>query len=916
MRLVCFLLVCLLPAASGLFAQKRTVDMWPGAVYDPAIPTMKKVLGHEPGERIVGHAAIMKYFEALAAAQPNRIKLIEYTKSWEGRKLIVAVIGSEANIKRLPEIQTGMKKLADPRKTSDAEAQRLTANLPAAVMLAYTVHGNEISGSDAGMMAAYHLLASRNDKMVDNILANTLVMIDPVQNPDGRERFVHNFEIAEGLEPVANPLAAEHAEPWPGGRTNHYLFDMNRDWFAMTQPETRGRIKTLLDWYPVVFVDLHEMGGESTYYFAPEAVPYNPHIAKNQRESLFWFGKNNAKWFDQFGFRYFTREVYDAFYPGYGASWPIYYGSIAMTYENASARGLLYEKSDGSVFSFAESVQKHFVASISTCEAAANNRKALLDNFWNYRKTAIEEGKSEASKEYVLLRKGDVTAADKLAETLAAQGIEVRQSRDAFTVEGTQAPQGSYLIGAAQPMKRMIRTLLDPDTKMEEEFLKEQERRRKLKQRDEIYDVTGWSLPIQFNVQQVISKTVLNVPGDMVTAGKLPAGKVEGGKASVAYLVPWGTQASAKFLASAFQSGLKIYSAGKPFTQSGRKYPNGTLIIQVKDHPETIHDTIAKLAASSGADVISAASSWVDEGPNYGSNNTVTLKRPNIAILWDSPVSGGSAGAAAFVLERQYGYPVTRIRVRSLGGVDLSKYQVLLVPESFGGSLAAEMGGALRRVKDWVSNGGVIVGLGSGTSFLASGAVGLLPLQQEMLAKDAGTPAGSGAPSEAGGRRAATGATPSPAPSAPSSASDGGPVAGKIFTKEDDYLKAIQSDREMPDDVAGVLCKAKVDTESWIGAGSQEYVNALVSGRTIYSPIKIDRGLNAAVFTGAEDLLQSGYMWAENKKQLAYKPLLVVAREGRGLVVGFTVDPNYRAYIDGLNLLFLNAVLRGPGVVR
>lgn len=898
---------------ASVFAQKKTLEMWPGAQYDPAIPSIKKTLGYEAGERIAPHAHIMKYFEALAAAKPNQVKLMEYTKSWEGRKLVVAVVGSEANIKRLPEIQANMKKLADPRKTSDADAQKLIANTPAIVMLAYNVHGNEISGPDAAMMTAYHLLAAKNDKMVDSILANTLVMIDPTQNPDGRDRFVHNFEIAEGLEPVAYPLAAEHAEPWPGGRTNHYMFDMNRDWFALTQPETRGRIKMLLDWYPIVFVDLHEMGGDSTYYFAPEAVPYNPHIVKHQRESLYWFGKNNAKWFDQFGFRYFTREVYDAFYPGYGASWPIYYGGIAMTYENASARGLLWEKSDGTTFSFAESVQKHFVASLSTCETSATHRKDLLENFWNYRKTAVEEGKNETSKEYVLLRQGDTAAADKLADILAAQGIEVRKSRDAFSVEGTQAPAGSYLISAAQPMKRMIRTLLDPDTKMEPDFLKEQERRRKLKLRDEIYDVTGWSLPIQYNVKQVISKTVLSVPGDPVLPGKLPAGKVEGGKATVAYLVPWGTQASTRFLAEAFRANLRILSAGKTFTQNGRKYPNGTLILQVKENAESIHETVTRIATSSGADVVAVNSSWVDEGPNFGSGNTVNMKRPNVAVLWDAPMGGASVGATAYVIERQYGYPVTRLRTRSMANVDLSRFNVLIVSEAQG-NLAGELGArAISRIKDWVAGGGVIIGLGNGTAFLSSGQVGLLPIQQELLAKDGGS-AGSGPVSEAGGRRTATGAAPPPAASA--GGGDSGPVAGKLFTKEEDFQRAIQSDREMPDDVAGVLCKAKVDTESWIGAGSQEYVNALVNGRAIYSPIKIDRGVNAAVFVAPNDVLQSGYMWEENRKQIAFKPLVAVGREGRGLVVGFTTDPNYRGYVDGMNLLFMNAVLRGPGVAR
>ncbi|WP_031499345.1 M14 family zinc carboxypeptidase [Bryobacter aggregatus] len=906
--------VILLLLALNLFGQKKIAEMWPGAQYDPAVPTIQKTLGFEVGERIASHANLMKYFEALAAAQPHRVKLVEYARTWEGRKLVVAFVGNETNIQRLPEIQANIKKLADPRQTNEAEAQRLIANLPALVMLAYGVHGNEISSPDAAMMTAYHLLASKNDKTVDAILANTVILFDPIQNPDGRDRFVHHFEIAEGLEPIANPVAAEHVEPWPNGRTNHYMVDMNRDWFAMTQPETRGRIKTLLDWYPLVFVDLHEMNGDSTYYFTPEAVPYNPHIVKSQREILVTFGRNDAKWFDQFGFRYFTREVYDAFYPGYGASWPIYYGGVAMTYENASARGLLWEKSDGTTFSFAQSVQKHFVAGIATCETAAAQRKTLLENFYQYRKSAIEEGKTEENKEYVLLRQGDTAAADKLADLLAAQGIEVRQAKDTFQVEGTTAPQGSYLISAAQPMKRMIRTFLDPDTKLEEEFLKEQERRRKKKQRDEIYDVTGWSMPIQFNVKQVISKSALHVPGDPVLPGKMPAGKLIGGKASVAYLVPWGTQASGRFLAAAFQANLRVISAGKAFTQSGRKYPNGTLILQVQDNPASVHDMVAKLVLATGAEVVAMNSSWVDDGPNYGSNLNFNLKKPNIAIIWDAPVSGASAGATAYVIERQFGYPVTRIRGRSFATADLSKFQVLIVPESIGSGLPAELGAGLRRIKDWVAGGGVIVGVGSATAFLTNAQVGLLPIQQEMLAKEPGTPAGTGPAAEPGGRRTATGVTATPAVSTP--AGDGGPVAGRIFTKEEDYLKSIQNERELPDDVAGVLCKAKVDTESWIGAGAQDHVNALVSGRAIYSPIKIDRGINAAVYTGPGDLLQSGYMWEENRKQLAYKPFVVVSSEGRGLVVAFTADPNYRGYMDGLNILFLNAILRGPGVVR
>ncbi|HZO54649.1 MAG TPA: M14 family zinc carboxypeptidase, partial [Bryobacteraceae bacterium] len=322
----------LLAAMCAAHGQSK-FEFWPGSSYDPAIPTIEKVLGYKPGERISSHANLMRYFDALAAAAPNRMKVFEYAKSWEGRKLVYAAIGSEASIRRLPEIQAAMKKLSDPRTTNEAEARRLMQSLPAVVWLGYGVHGNEISSPDAALLTAYHLIAGRKDATADAILANTVVLIDPTQNPDGRDRFVHHFEQSEGLEPQSLPVALEHVEPWLNGRTNHYHFDLNRDWLSITQPETRGRIRTLLEWFPLVFVDLHEMGADSTYYFAPEAVPYNPHLTKDQKSSLEWFGKNNAKWFDQFGFSYFTREVYDAFYPGYGASWPAYYGGIAMTYE-------------------------------------------------------------------------------------------------------------------------------------------------------------------------------------------------------------------------------------------------------------------------------------------------------------------------------------------------------------------------------------------------------------------------------------------------------------------------------------------------------------------------------------------------------------------------------------------------------
>ena len=294
----------------------QSFEFFPGAKYDSQIPTLKQAAGHEVGERITFHHEMEKYIFALEKAAPNRVKIFKHGETWEGKSLYHIAIGSPENIARLDAIKSGMRQLADPRLTSKSEADKLISSLPSLVWLAYSVHGNEISSTDAALQTAYHLLAAQGDALVENALKNSVIIIDPMQNPDGRDRFINYFRQNVGLVPNEDLQSAEHNEVWPGGRTNHYLFDMNRDWFAQTQPETQGRAKAYLDWFPLVFVDLHEMGTHSSYYFAPQALPLNPNMPKFQLEWFSKFGRNNAKWFDKFRFDYFTREGYDAFYPG------------------------------------------------------------------------------------------------------------------------------------------------------------------------------------------------------------------------------------------------------------------------------------------------------------------------------------------------------------------------------------------------------------------------------------------------------------------------------------------------------------------------------------------------------------------------------------------------------------------------
>jgi hypothetical protein len=322
---------------------------------------------------------------------------------------------------------------------------------------------------------------------------------------------------------------------------------------------------------------------------------------------------------------------------------------------------------------------------------------------------------------------------------------------------------------------------------------------------------------------------------------------------------------------------------------------------------------MAKLAASSGADVYTTGTAWMDAGPNFGSRFVSYIPADmKIAMAWDRPTSASAAGAARFVLERQYGYPVTAIRTQQLANGDLSQFKTILLPDGgFGEGYEAVLGAnGTRHLRDWVESGGTLVALGPGAvSYLADRRAGMLALSQENAARESergAAAAGQGTRAQAA--RPNDGGAEGEPPTQPQS----GRVPGKLFTSEKDFDKAIAADSELPDSLHGVILRAKVNQESWVTAGVPESVNVMVTGRAIFSPIKMDHGINAVYYDGPDHVLASGFMWEPNRKQLAYKPFLVVQREGRGNIVAFTADPNFRGYMDGLNVLFLNAVFRGP----
>lgn len=419
----------MLTAMLGAGTSLRAQSFMEGS-FDPAIPTLTATVGHAPGTRITSPDQTYAYLEALAKAAPDRARLVQYATSWEGRPLHYLVISAPANIARLEAIRADLATIAAGRPGNGSA-------LPV-TWLAYGVHGNEISSTDAALMTAYHLLAAKGDERAAKIMAETIVVIDPMQNPDGRARFVNNFLAATGIVADADRQAAEHDEPWPSGRVNHYMFDLNRDWFTLSQPETRGKVAAIRQWNPVVVVDLHEMGGDETYFFSPAAQPFSPNLTPAQIRAYELIGRYNAAAFDARGEPYFTREVFDLFYPGYGDTWNAHQGAIGSTYEQASSRGLVWKRRDGTELTYADGVRNHFTASIATAAAVADNPQKFLADFAAYR--SANAGGAAGRGTYVIDLGQRRWNAERLGRRLAAQGITVLRREGARPCAASPTP--------------------------------------------------------------------------------------------------------------------------------------------------------------------------------------------------------------------------------------------------------------------------------------------------------------------------------------------------------------------------------------------------------------------------------------------------------------------------------------------
>lgn len=681
--------------------------------FDPAIPTPEAFLGYPIGSHFTRHDQIIAYLKELDRLS-DRVTFEEIGRSYEHRILANVIITSGANQARIGEIQRAHAAVADPNGGA------ISPDQPVVVGLYYSVHGNETSSGEAMLLTAYYLAASRSAETLD-WLDKAVVVIDPAQNPDGRDRAANWHNAWKSNPPSADPLDKEHVEAWPAGRVNHYFTDLNRDWLAATQIETRAKLEAYHRWKPNFQIDFHEMGAESTYYFEPSPSSMeSPLLPKAAYEWNVTLAKYHAQALDNLGSLYFTKEVFDNFSPVYGSTYPDFHGGIGVTVEQASSRGLVQNTSNGPL-TFGFTVRNQTNVGLATIRGAVAERSGLLNFQRDFFRSAVEQGRRHSSQAFVFGEAANSGLTRQTLDLLLAHRINVYPLNERITQNGiTYEPGSAYVVPSAQPQFRLIHSIFDktPPTN------------------GGVYGSTSYSVALAYNLG---SSGLRRVPahGSAISAVPAAQGGVSGPDNAYAYVIDWRDQNSPQVLAALLQKDVRVRTAFEPFTsrtQSGDvAFTHGSLVItangQSQDSAELRH--IVDVAAREAGVIAHAVSTGqVVSGIDLGSNNVKVVRAPRIALVTGEGVSATEIGSTWFALSERLQYPASRIDTAQLGRIDLSAYDSIVLS---GGRYDLPPA-AIDAVKSWVRRGGSLVVFGSAAQWAAAN--GLVP-QSERAERDA-----------------------------------------------------------------------------------------------------------------------------------------------------------------------------------
>ena len=892
-----------IPFAGDTIRDDAGFSFYSRGPYRAQVPKPDSILGYQVGDRHTQFAWQERVLLAIAAAASDRVRVEEIGTTSELRTQRLYIVSAPENIARLDAIRADLARLSDPRTLAAGEADALAERLPAVVWINESVHGNEAPGFETAMHTLYQLAAS-DEPATMNALRNVIVVLNPSTNPDGHERFAVWYNSISVRSP--ENVALETQEPWSiQGRYNHYRFDMNRDVMTTTQREVRNLVAGAMKWHPMVTIDQH--GYTYSYFFPPTARPMNANLGGDFQKWMEIFGRANAAAFDRYGWMYYTRDVFDFYGPFYWDSWPSLSGAIGMTHETDCNWRIVSRREDGTMCSFRAAVAKHYVTALATIEATAANRVERVRDWAKFRREAVQEGRTAPMKRVVIVPGADPARAHALAQTLVRSGIEVRRAASAFSaarahsyaddaVSARRFDAGTYVVDLAQPMGRAARAVLEPSARLDTAFARTQiERYQRNLRRGanvsgegyEFYDVTAWSLPVVFGVEAYWTEDVTAVGGTLLTRADTTQafGGVTGARpARSAYVWTAERNGAPRLAFKLLQRGVRVALSERPLEAGGRAYPRGTYVVRVARNDSAVHRHVEQLARESGVEVIGVNTAF-NESVQYGigSESMYDLRVPSVALVGDEGISQPSYGAAWYVLEQRYGMQFTPVSSRWIGSGDLSRFNVIVIPDASSGALNRLVGKAgADHLREWVRRGGTLVTMGDASAWAATENVNLTSAR--VVGADAKPDTAANAKADST-RRAADDplavTSPSFNPGRPA------PLPGSHF----DIL---------------------LDRTHWLTSGfDAQRLTVLVGGSTFLTLSK--EGANVGVFPRSGPFHRAGFVWPENTEKLLRNTSLVIHEPtGSGHVVLFANEPFFRAWWHAMDKLVLNAIVLGP----
>jgi putative lipoic acid-binding regulatory protein len=819
----------------GLFAQN--------------LKSPSEFLGYAIGTKYTPHYRVMAYFQYVAQTFPAQMKYEVYGRTNEGRELTLAYLSSAENFAQLENIRKNNLRLAG--MLSDRMAA-VEDNAKVIAWLSYNVHGNEPSSSEAAMQTLYELLNPAN-LQAKEWLKKTVVIIDPMVNPDGRDRYVNWFNSMVGRNKNAHPNSREHIEPWPGGRSNHYNFDLNRDWAWQTQVETQQRIKIYNQWLPHVHADYHEQGYNEPYYFAPAAEPFHEVITNWQREFQTMIGRNNAKYFDEKGWLYFTRERFDLFYPSYGDTYPTYNGSIGMTYEQGghSRGGLAVETEDGDTLTLVDRVMHHTTTSLSLVEMCSQHAQRTITEFKNFFATARTSGYGDY-KTYVvkatanngeklqalidLLKKNDIQFGT--SSSVAARGLNYFTGKD----EAVNLSKNDLVISAVQPKSALVRVLFEPKSKISDSAT---------------YDITAWSMPYAYGLETFGVKEKLSV-----NLGYAPATfAIATATNAYAYAVPYNSLNAIKFLANLLKQGVRVRYAEQAFESGGQKFEKGTLLVTRSANNKFANNLdaiVSKAAAEAQVNTVALKTGFVDKGFDVGSDRVRMIQTPRVALVSGDDASSLGAGEVWHFFDQVINYPLTVLHSSSINGAVLKNIDVLICPDGYYNFLTDKNAG--EAVRNWVSAGGRIVAIEGAVANMARGDWGIKNKEAEKKDEKA----------------------------------------------DYSYLKRYENrERDfLPNYNPGSIYKIELDNSHPLAFGFGDTYYTLKQDANVYEFMK--EGWNVGVVKQNNQV--AGFTGSKAKEKLKDGLVFGVQDFGRGNIVYMADNPLFRSFWESGKMLLSNAV--------